>query len=255
MLILPADYQLLHHEQLDSTNEEGKRLIHSGLARHKHIIVADTQVSGRGRNTRQWISEYGNLYLTILHELNSKNNADLESHILATSLAVRQTVASYVKKECIVQWNWPNDVLVENKKISGILLEKLENKDRHWLIIGVGVNILHAPDIRDHWPATCLLAHANGEVDREDVLKTFVNSFHSYYNRVQNGEMAALIEECLLHAAQLHKPIHVHLPDKTLYGVFEGMDSHGNLLLLTDNGLCRISAGDIFFVKEDVISN
>ena len=244
MLILPSGYQLQHHEQLDSTNEEMRRKIMAVGIQEKTVILADKQHTGRGRGGREWVSEPGNLYISVLHKL-SANGEGLNGYTLAAGLAVRDTFAHYLPNKNI-QWKWPNDVLLEGKKASGILLERVENKSGTWLITGVGINLVSAPDAGVLWATASIAEHSAESVERDKILKTFVKYLDSYYKRVVAGELESLIKDCLSHAARLGEVITVRLPDATIKGVFNGIDKDGNLLLATDEGERPISAGDVF---------
>lgn len=243
--LLPCGYHLIHEEQVDSTNDVLKHLLQSGKLVEKPVVMADIQHAGRGRNQRQWISEYGNLFVSCLHPMHSATDA-INGYSLAAGLAVREAVAHYLS-DGLVQWKWPNDVWVEGKKISGILMEKVTYQGMDYLITGVGINLISSPEADILWPTTSLSAHSSIVPERLDVLKTFVKSLDSYYKRVCEGEIDALIEACLAHAVKLNESITVRLPDKELQGIFQGMDAKGNLILAQGQNICHISAGDVFF--------
>ncbi len=245
MLLLPAEYTLIHEEQLDSTNEEMRRQLLSGRVKEKTVILADKQHAGRGRRGREWVSDLGNLYLSFLHPLATKNR-EINGYTLAAGLAVREVFSCFLPEKDI-RWKWPNDVLIEGKKASGILLEHVSHSTGEWLITGVGMNLSSAPKSDILWPTTFLEEYSAVPVSREEILKTFVKCLDSYYKRVVAGELDKLINLCLDHAAQLGEYITVRLPDVTIEGVFEGIDLYGNLLLATDDGIRNISAGDVFF--------
>lgn len=236
----------MHHlECIDSTNCEARRTILAGAMVDKHVIIADMQTSGRGRQKREWFSDEGNLFVSFCHQVTSLNES-VNGYSLAAGLAVRDTIAHYLPSNTI-QWKWPNDVLVEGKKASGILLEHVHHANKDWLITGVGINIKNKPESETLWPTTSLESHTDTRLEKLELLKTFVKFLDSYYKRVSANEIDMLIEACLTHAARLGEIIQVRLPTHTLEGVFETIDSQGNLLLTIDGKTQPVSAGDIFF--------
>lgn len=241
--ILPHGYTLTQFDAIDSTNAEAKRRILSDRASNKEILIADIQTAGRGRYGRVWISESGNLYCSMIHSVES-NPDNLTASILITSLAVREAIAAYAK-DSDVKWKWPNDVLLQSKKVSGILLESLQHAGKQWLITGIGINIAHVPEAT-MWPAARLNDYTASSVNTLEILKTFVKSFESYYKRYSDEGFSVLIDECITHAAYLNQPIEIHLPDETLKGSFEGLNEQGHLRLKTQTGERVITAGDVF---------
>ncbi len=243
--LLPAGYNLQHVEHIDSTNAELKRQCISGNGQHKRAFLADVQLAGKGRRAREWVSEAGNLFVSFSHSITFSDEA-INGYSLAAGLAVRETIAHYLPSHK-VEWKWPNDVLLEGKKASGILLEHVKKANQHWLITGVGINITSAPKADVMWQSTALNDYDKALTTKEEILKTFVNYLDSYYKRVSNGEIELLTKACLNCAARLGEEIQVRLPNEELTGIFQGIDTQGNLILAHESGQKLISAGDIFF--------
>ena len=118
---LPSPYQLITFETIDSTNEEAKRLAGSD-APEGTVVWAREQSAGRGRRGRAWVSGHGNLYCSILLRPDCHAFKAMQLSFVA-ALAMADAVASVLPKGAFVNCKWPNDVLVEGRKISGILLE------------------------------------------------------------------------------------------------------------------------------------
>ncbi len=132
-------FHIQHHERIGSTNDEARRLAASG-APHGTVVHADEQAAGRGRFGRTWFSPPGNLYLSVLLRLDLPPDRGPELSFV-TALTVADAVDALLPKQSRSTLKWPNDVLVNDGKIAGILVESADDAQ----IIGIGVNVLEAP--------------------------------------------------------------------------------------------------------------
>lgn len=241
------DYHLLAFDTLDSTNEEAKRLAKGGGS-HGAVIWAKKQTAGRGRMGREWVSEGGNLFLTVLLAPD-KPLEELSQLSFVASLALVEALIPVFEKEHKLTCKWPNDVLLDNKKLAGILLEsfKTEGCDKTWVAVGVGVNIDNFPtDV--HYPATCLTDAGVELISAKIVLSRFIHHFIEDYNTWHNKGFATIRKRWLAHASGVGKSIEARLPDKTIAGNMEGIDPTGCLLMKDAKGKKHtVHAADIFF--------
>ncbi|MCR5506243.1 MAG: biotin--[acetyl-CoA-carboxylase] ligase, partial [bacterium] len=132
------DFEFIHFETIDSTNNYAKILCKNGLK--NKVIVADTQTSGRTTKKQGWISPKGNLYFSILLPLDDEKK--LPQYSFLSALAVAESIKEIDSLNNIVNIKWPNDILLNKQKIAGILIEKEEN----CVIIGIGLNVKSSPD-------------------------------------------------------------------------------------------------------------
>jgi BirA family transcriptional regulator, biotin operon repressor / biotin---[acetyl-CoA-carboxylase] ligase len=211
-------------------------------------ITARRQLQGRGRRGRPWISEEGNLYASLL----AIDPAPLEkigTLPLVAALGVYRTLRPYFAgNPHVLAIKWPNDILVDGRKINGILLESESRRDGQLAaVIGCGINCAHHPD-NPLYPATDLRA-CGVEVSPEDLfpqLAGFMEETISLWNR--GAGFAAIREEWLRAARGVGEPVTVNLNDRQLHGRFEEIDPDGYLCLRTKDGqMQKISAGDLFF--------
>lgn len=245
---LPAGYRLATFESLDSTNEQARRFAADG-APDGTVIWARSQTAGRGRQGRQWQSPEGNLYcsLIIRPEVPAATAAQLS---FVTALALGQAVSGLLPETVELRYKWPNDLLLDGGKAAGILLESSggTSGDLDWLVIGAGLNVEDYPDVTDGYPATSLRKAGVGPVALVDLLASFVSAFAFWRMRWQSEGLPVVREAWLRRAARLGENITVRLPDRQLYGRFEGLDGGGALLLgLPDGSRRTITAGDVFF--------
>ena len=253
-----AGHDFLHLPEVDSTNSEARRQAEAGASAPLWII-ADRQTAGRGRRGRQWQSPQGNLMATLLLPGAAAPDSSALAGQLAfvAGLALRATIAHFLAhQQAEVSLKWPNDVLVNGAKISGILLETASSGQGRpdWLAIGLGVNLAHHPDDTPY-QATSLAAHLRQVPDNLAALAELANQFDRYFKIWHAQGFAAIVEAWRQSAQNLGAAIEVRLENQTLKGIFEDIDAQGALVLRLDDGTVQIIAtGDVFFpigVKND----
>ncbi|WP_440934164.1 biotin--[acetyl-CoA-carboxylase] ligase [Candidatus Pelagibacter sp.] len=131
------------------------------------MVVAETQIHGRGQYGRKWISSKGNLFISFFNELNKKN-LSINTLTKINCLLVKKLLSSFTKKKIL--FKKPNDLLINKKKICGILQEIIFVRDKKFLITGIGVNVKKNPIIRDY-PTTNLQ-----EVTKKSINKSRVEN-------------------------------------------------------------------------------
>ena len=219
-------------------------------------MTAGRQVSGRGRQGRVWISEPGNLYATaLLIDPAPIERIGTLPFVAATALhAALADLPGMQHHE--LRLKWPNDLLVNRSKISGILLESDRLHDGGIAVAcGFGVNIAHHPDPA-LYTATDLAALAI-KAAPEDVFIRLADSFDAVLNAWDHGRgFAAIRHEWLSHAKGRGEPVRVNLAGSSVEGIFEDIDMDGCLLLRHRDGtIQKISAGDVFFPQSFGASN
>jgi BirA family biotin operon repressor/biotin-[acetyl-CoA-carboxylase] ligase len=234
----PQGVRLIRFDSLDSTNEEARRLSASDPG--PVWITAREQTKGRGRRGNSWVSQSGNLFATLLLQAPHATAAQLG---FAASLAAADVVSTYAGAGR-VDLKWPNDVLLDDRKVAGILLETLA---RESLAIGIGINLLHHPEATET-PAISVNAALGREVELDDALVNLAARFAAWYGTWQSQGFAGLKPRWLERASGLGKPIRARLADREMKGVFEDLDHDGALLLRTaDRALTRITVAEVFF--------
>lgn len=232
------------HAVIDSTNEEARRLAASG--EHGPLwIVAGAQSAGRGRRGRIWVSEPGNLFATHLREIDATLGLCGQLSF-GSALAVADMVAGYAPNARI-SLKWPNDILLDGKKVAGVLLEAAPNGDGTRLIVGIGVNLAHHPAEAD-FPATSLAAILDQPPSPEEALTRLVAAWDKWYEKWRAGGFVPLREAWLARAANFGERVKARLGSSEIEGVFEDMEQDGAMLLRLDGGgRIRITAGEIYF--------
>jgi BirA family biotin operon repressor/biotin-[acetyl-CoA-carboxylase] ligase len=236
-------------DETDSTNAEARRRAEAGEV-GPLWIAARRQTAGRGRRGRQWGSDSGNLFTSLLL-LTQKSPAEAAQLTFAASLAVADLLDRYVPP-ALVTIKWPNDVLLDGRKTSGILIESGPAPSGGlWLAVGIGVNLSQTPGETER-PATCIAEHlAHGVVSApsvDEAAKALAETFGVWLDRWTTLGFQPILDAWIARTPGLHGPCTARLTNETLTGVADGVEADGSLRLkLPDGSLRVISAGDVFF--------
>ena len=213
-------------------------------------IVARRQSAGRGRRGREWSSETGNLAATLLTVVR-RPPAEAAQLTFVAALAVADLLDAYAPP-ALVSIKWPNDVMLDGKKASGILLESgAHDSGGLWLAVGIGVNLAHAPTDTER-PATALADHLRGAVAApptiERAAEVLAKAFAVWMDRWMTLGFQPVLDAWAARAPGLNGPCTARLSNEALSGMAEGVEPDGALRLRLPSGeLRRISAGDVFF--------
>lgn len=151
-----ANYKLFSFDKISSTQTYALNMIADGKISDHTIVLAEAQSAGRGRYKRQWISHHGNLYVSFIFK-SEERNPRLSYQV---AVAIAETILSFGITPTI---KWPNDILIDGKKVSGTIIEYSGD----FVVIGTGININSNPTVESY--ETTKLANYK-KVDRDDVL-------------------------------------------------------------------------------------
>ena len=171
--------EICYLEEVDSTNEEAKRLARQGV-KEGYMVIADKQVSGKGRLGRSWDSPSGTgIWMSLV--LRPEISPDKASQItLIGGLAMCEAIRQVTHLDAKIKW--PNDIVINGKKVCGILTEmNAKVNDINYIVIGVGVNV-NSTNFSQELPfATSLKLESKMEYKRKDIIKVFLEKFEAYY--------------------------------------------------------------------------
>lgn len=235
-------WHIHRHDEVSSTQDLATASARAGDPAGT-VIVAKTQTAGRGRIGNIWQSFPGNLLTSIVLRPDIETGQAGQFSFL-TAVALNRTLSEMLDDSHAILNKWPNDILVDGKKIAGILLESVIEGGRFAaLILGVGVNVASSPEDR-----TCLSSLGAASETTESVLQALLANLAEVLAEYERDGFAPLREEWLDYAMNLHQPIKVRLPSTTLEGIFEGLEPDGALRLRLDHGDIKvIHSGEVFF--------
>jgi BirA family transcriptional regulator, biotin operon repressor / biotin---[acetyl-CoA-carboxylase] ligase len=216
------------------------------------VLVAEEQTAGRGRMGRSWVSQPGAaLTFSVLLRPAAIPPGCYGWLPLLTGIAVATAVRSVAGVEATLKW--PNDVLVDDRKLAGILAEQSGDI----VVVGIGLNVATPRDALPEGPgrvtATSLLLEGADDVDRQGLLIELLRELEERYLRfradpdpARSGALASYRELCVT----LGRTVRVELPgDRAITGVAEDVDTEGRLLIREATSLTPISAGDVIHVR------
>jgi BirA family biotin operon repressor/biotin-[acetyl-CoA-carboxylase] ligase len=233
--------RVLYYPSLTSTMEVAREEARQGAVEGT-VVIADEQTGGRGRLKRAWLSPKGNIALSIILY---PGLSCLPSLIMLASLAVVHSIESAIGLK--PQVKWPNDVLINGKKVCGVLIESDVQKTRvNYAIIGIGINAnLRLADFPEIQPvATSLSDELRKEVSCLSVVRHLLVELERLYLALSSG--GSLYEEWQSSLVTLGKKVRVTAGETIYEGVAESVARDGSLLLRgLDGELTRIVAGDV----------
>lgn len=243
---MPADFFIRHaRDEVGSTNDIARELAETG-APEGTLVTAKRQKAGRGRRGNAWESIEGNAFLSLILRPDAAPQEAAQISFVA-AVAVGDLVADRLSAQS-VELKWPNDVLCDGRKISGILLEAAPNESSRiqWLIVGIGINVSHRPTGRTD--ATSLADEGDRSSDPENVIADFCERFLVWYRTWEDRGFERVRAAWLARAHGIGKDIQVRLQTETVDAVFDGIDESGALLAqLTDGSRRRVTGGEVFF--------
>lgn len=239
--------RIIYVDDISSTQHKAQELVLAG-AEEGTVVIAEQQTAGKGTRGKQWFSPKGTgIWMSII--LKPQIPAQYISQLtLLSSVALCRTISKVVNIDIGVKW--PNDLLVGDKKVSGILLESSSEDDRlRYVIAGVGISVniaKHEFPAELHERATSLLIEGGKEVEREPLLAAFLQQFEQLYELYIEEGFAPIkmLWEAL--SVTLQRPIAVRSAYGLIKGMAVGMDDTGALLVQEDDGqIKKIYSGDV----------
>lgn len=233
--------------ELGSTNSHARALAENGAAEGE-IVLADAQTKGRGRLARSWESPpFVNLYLSVIlrPRLAPTQAAQLT---LTAAVALTETVGFFIARPPVIKW--PNDILVDGKKLAGILTEAACDTDRvEYVILGIGLNLNYYADAMPEAlrrRATSVAELMAQPVSRETVLARLIQDLDRCYGELEEGGFLALKPRWEARFGLRGKKIKVEVGGRAIVGRALGIDSAGALVVEDGHGQERtVVAGDV----------
>ena len=167
-------FKIFRFKKVKSTNNSAIRIIKNSQNDYG-MIIANNQKKGRGQYGKKWISYDGNLFVSFFYKLNHLK-VSLKQITKINCLLVKKLISIYYKKQ--ITFKKPNDLLINKKKICGILQEKISKLDRKYLIVGIGINLIKNPNLRNY-PSTNLSEIINKKISKNKIEKQLKKIFET----------------------------------------------------------------------------
>ncbi|MCJ7616385.1 MAG: biotin--[acetyl-CoA-carboxylase] ligase [Desulfobacterales bacterium] len=238
--------------ETDSTNTRAKELAAQG-APEGTLVIAEKQTEGRGRRGRSWFSPPGGgIYFSlILRPVISPG--ETPKITLMTAVVLAETLISLMKLKLRIKW--PNDILVNGKKLAGILTEISTEMDAvNYIIVGLGLNVntqfeKFPQDIKEN--ATSILIENGKQFPRVRLIQHYLKLYEIYYDMFKNNDFEPIMKRWRELADIIGKQIRVDVIGKTHIGKVVDVDNDGVLILKDDQGrLQRIFSGDVTLARQ-----
>lgn len=241
-----AGVRLFAHDVLDSTNTEALRRARAGDS-GPFWVTSRRQTAGRGRRGRDWISEPGNLYASMLLDAPSPPHCAPQLSVVA-ALAAHDAIRDVTRLDVRLKLKWPNDLLCDGAKVGGILVEG----EGTFVVMGIGVNCSQHPD-HTRYPASDLSAcgaAASPEAVFEQLSARVLDRLTQWNHAVH---FASIRADWLARAFRLGEQFVVSTGERELAGVFESLDETGRLVLRQADGQRElITAGEILAAPSSI---
>lgn len=227
----------------ESTNLDARRLA-EGADFGPLWVLAETQTGGRGRRGRNWVSPKGNFYGSFLFPTD-KTQVQRSLYSFVMALGIYEALKE-VHMAGDFNLKWPNDILLGEAKISGMLLETGLTHQQAWVIAGIGVNLVSSP-INTPYPATHLGAYQDDVPQPDEFLNHLSERISHWKSVFETSGFAPIRDAWLERAANIPGPVTVRLPDETFEGRAIDLNHDGALQVQLANGTKRqVHAGDVF---------
>jgi len=237
----------IYCDEIESTNSEllsGKQL----YRKNGTVLLAEKQIAGKGRKNRTWHSAKGlNLTFSVLLTKDLLHSINVNHLNLAASLAVSLAIENLFQLK--TELKWPNDVLIDKKKVAGILTEtSIKGTKVERVVIGFGLNLNQLVFQGEfNFPPTSLKLELKSDIDRENILAEILNNFEELLLQLET-KPKIILNDWRAKCQMIGDKISITENDKVKSGIFYDIDDDGYLLLKRNDTIEKIHFGDVSFV-------
>ncbi len=235
---------------VDSTNEEAKRRINEIVS--PTWIIADKQVEGKGRHGKTWFDGKGNFTGSLVF-LTSSVPSKFFLYGFFIGIALYDTIKHMCNEPLDLFLKWPNDIILNNRKLSGILIEsqKILNSNKFFLILGIGVNLNSAPQLEEKqsgYDTICLADVLGHQIEEKKFFEFFKIEIAKLERAIEIEGLEKIVDYWLKRTYEIGDRLEIkNYKGERFTGCFTGIDQDGGILISTGNTTKRIYSGDVFF--------
>tara|TARA_B100000945_G_C20377031_1_gene595146 strand:- start:574 stop:1137 length:564 start_codon:yes stop_codon:yes gene_type:complete len=180
-------FKIIKFKSVQSTNNEAIKLINKNK-NNPTLILTENQTRGRGTRGKKWISKKGNLFFSIYFEFN-ETRINFKQFAVLNALILRKILTKYVSKKINIKW--PNDLLIEKKKVCGILQEVVKYNHKNFLIIGTGINTNYSPKIIN-LKTSCLKDFSKKKLDNKEIIMDIKKTYEKFIEDMYKNKFSFL---------------------------------------------------------------
>lgn len=240
------------YDELESTNDTAKKFVKED-AKEGTVIIAEKQTAGRTRKYDGWVSPEGGIYMTIILRPDVPL-IEASKLTIVTGVAIAKTLHDKFGINAGIKW--PNDILIDDKKIAGILTEAVTNystSELEAVLVGIGIDVnIEDEDIPEELQdvATTVKKEINEELKRADILRVFLYIFEELYEEFKNGNFKYIVSEWRRLSSTTGNRVKVYKNGRVLFADAVGITNEGILIVEKDDGkLEKITSGEVEILK------
>jgi len=236
---------VFYFKSISSTNIYAKQLADKDV-REGVVVIADIQTHGRGRKNRVWLSPFGGLWFSVVLRPKILPEKGMLVTMVA-SIAIVQAIKEITDLDPVIKW--PNDILINGKKICGILTEiDVKKNIINYAVVGIGINVNNEINDEIKKMATSISIENGSEISRVRLLKCILKYFDKNYKKLITGDFNAIKKLWSSYAKIIGKAVKIKDNGNTISGIISDVDENGYLILKTKDNLHKIFNGDIIYL-------
>ena len=175
--------EIFKYKEVTSTNDIAMKLIRE-KNKESGFVYAETQTKGRGTQGSRWISEMGNFFGTIFFQL-KKSYPPFNEFSIINPVIISEIIYNFCN-DCKISFKWPNDILLNDKKVCGILQEVITLNNKNFLLIGVGINTISNPKISKAYQATNIFIETKKKHEKDEIIKLIKSSYEKFFLNINS---------------------------------------------------------------------
>lgn len=237
-----------HYTSIDSTNAEAQRYLEKNNPKDLLWFLADEQEAGKGRMGSEWVSNKGNLFCSLIFPI----NWDLKLLPMLSGLVavtIHETLSQFIGSSNLLKIKWPNDILINESKISGALIENIINGANKYTIIGIGINVISSPNL-DIYKTSHINKHLENHTDVNEVFLKLKNNLENRLLIFSYKSAAIIREEMLKNAWKINEKINYISNSIEDSGIFENISDDYEIIIRTDTGLTKLNSGELKIIRN-----
>ena len=176
------------YKNVNSTNDLAIKIIKNSKNK-SGIVIASNQTKGRGKYGKKWISFKGNIFVSIFFNY-EKKNISLKKMTYINCFLVKTILSLYCKKRISIKP--PNDLLINKKKISGILQEIIKKDEERYMIVGIGINLINNPSLKKY-PTTNLLAVSKKKINKNEIIFRLKKIYENFIPKINSCNVTKIL--------------------------------------------------------------